>query len=202
MYFSWTDLDEIHGDHFKKEVIKNPSFSNLEGPGSIFEGSISSLELKDIGGKAFYLVNGEILVNPETGEEKRGITREEALKIAKKYMREDLEVSGIKLINETGNHHEYRGGNLPAYVISYKDPANLKAYISVNDAAFKSVRHRDWRWFDFLWMTHTMDYEGRDDFNNLVLRIFSLMGLITVLSGFVLWYISSPSIRKIQKRIK
>ena len=202
MYFSWTDLDEIHGDHFKKEVVENPSFSNLGVPGAIFNRPISSLELKDIGGKAFYLVNGKILVNPETGEEKQGITREEALKIAKKYMREDLEVSGIKLINETGNHHEYRGGNLPAYVISYKDPANLKAYISVNDAAFKSVRHRDWRWFDFLWMTHTMDYEGRDDFNNLVLRIFSLMGLITVLSGFVLWYISSPSIRKIQKRIK
>jgi len=72
----------------------------------------------------------------------------------------------------------------------------------MQDATFKSVRHRDWRWFDFLWMTLTMDYEGRDNFNNLVLRIFSLMGLITVLSGFVLWYISSTSIRKIQKRFK
>lgn len=28
-----------------------------------------------------------------------------------------------------------------------------------------------------------MDYEGRDDFNNIVLRAFSLLGLITVLSG-------------------
>ncbi|MBZ9632144.1 PepSY domain-containing protein [Salegentibacter sp. LM13S] len=203
MYFSWTDLDEIHGDHFKKEVVENPSFSNLQGPGAILSDiPVSSLELKDIGGEAFYLINGQSLVNPKTGEKRQEISREEALKIAKKHMREDLQVAGIKLINETGDHHEYRGGALPAYVISYKEPADLKAYISVQDAAFRSVRHRDWRWFDFRWMTHTMDYEGRDDFNNLVLRIFSLMGLITVLSGFVLWYISSPSIRKIQKRFK
>ena len=64
------------------------------------------------------------------------------------------------------------------------------------------VRHRSWRWFDFLWMTHTMDYEGRDNFNTIVLRAFSLLGLITVLSGFLLWYTSSPSIKKLLKRKK
>ncbi|WP_372920568.1 PepSY domain-containing protein [Salegentibacter sp.] len=203
MYFSWTDLDEIHGDHFKKESVENPEFYGLQGPGQIiFEAPVTSLELKDIGGEAFYLVNGNSLIDPKTGEERPDITKEEALKIANKHMRDDLEVAGIELINETGKHHEYRSGALPAYVISYLQPADLKAYVSVEDATFRSVRHRDWRWFDFLWMTHTMDYEGRDDFNNLVLRIFSLMGLITVFSGFVLWYISSPSIRKLQKRFK
>ncbi|MFT7335809.1 MAG: O-antigen/teichoic acid export membrane protein [Porticoccaceae bacterium] len=44
-----------------------------------------------------------------------------------------------------------------------------------------------------------MDYEGRDNMNNIVLRIFSLLGLITVLSGFLLWFVSSPTIRKIKK---
>ena len=76
---------------------------------------------------------------------------------------------------------------------------NLKAYISIENAKFQTVRHRDWRWFDFLWMTHTMDYEGRDDFNNTVLRIFSLLGLITVFSGFSLWFVSSTTVRKFLK---
>jgi hypothetical protein len=74
---------------------------------------------------------------------------------------------------------------LPAYVISYQEPNNLKVYVSFN-GALQTVRHRDWRWFDFLWMTHTMDYEGRDNMNNTVLRIFSVLGLITVLSGFIM----------------
>ena len=65
---------------------------------------------------------------------------------------------------------------------------------------FKKVRHQSWRWFDFLWMGHTMDYKGRDNFNNILLRIFSLFGVFTVLSGFVLWGTSSPTIIKLLNR--
>jgi hypothetical protein len=51
-------------------------------------------------------------------------------------------------------------------------------------------------------MTHTMDYDGRDNINTLTLRIFSVLGLITVLSGFLLWFTTSPTIRKINKKIR
>ena len=131
-----------------------------------------------------------------------GVDQQEALAVAKNQMAADLQVSTVELINETDPHHEYRGRRLPAYVISYDSAEQIKAYVSVADGSFQTVRHRDWRWFDFLWMTHTMDYEGRDDFNTTVLRAFSLLGLITVMSGFSLWFTSSPSIRKIFDRKK
>ena len=115
-------------------------------------------------------------------------------------MKKELEIINVERITEVGKQHEYRERLLPAYVISYADNEALKAYVSVNDGKFQTVRHRRWRWFDFLWMTHTMDYEGRDNFNTTVLRAFSLLGLITVLSGFLLWYTSSPTIRKIIKK--
>jgi hypothetical protein len=51
-------------------------------------------------------------------------------------------------------------------------------------------------------MTHTMDYQGRDDFNTTLLRAFSLLGLITVLSGFVLWGVSSPRLRQANRLLK
>ncbi|MCG8184408.1 MULTISPECIES: hypothetical protein [Tenacibaculum] len=116
-------------------------------------------------------------------------------------MKEGLEVSSIDKIDETDKHHEYRKKILPAYVISYKSDEAIKAYISIIDGEFQTVRHRDWRWFNFLWMTHTMDYQGKDNFNTIVLIAFSLLGLITVLSGFTLWFIFSPSIRKLKKII-
>ena len=112
----------------------------------------------------------------------------------------DLEIRDIKRIEKVDAHHEYRGRPLPAYEISYKTPQNLKAYVAIENGAFQTVRHRNWRWFDFLWMNHTMDYQGRDNFNTIILRAFSLLGLITVLSGFLLWYISSPTIRKLVKK--
>lgn len=203
LYFSWTDLDEIHGDHFKKPNVEKTFFSDLKSPQELTSNTkISSLELHDIAGEPFYLVNDTILIDARTGLQKPEITKQEALAISEKHMLPGLQVAGIEKITETGKHHEYRGSPLPAYVISYKTPENLTSYVSVKDGFFRTVRHRDWRWFDFLWMTHTMDYQGRDNFNNLALRIFSLMGLITVLSGFVLWYISSPSIFRIRKYFK
>jgi hypothetical protein len=201
MYFSWTDIDEIHGDQFRSETSVPPSFDNLISPTSfLIPSKITSLELRVIADKPYYWVNDNVLVDARNGSEKKEISKDEALSVSKKNMISGLKVKEIQRINEVGKHHEYRSGPLPAFVISYDTPENIKAYVSVSDGAFQTLRYRDWRWFDFLWMTHTMDYQGRDDFNTFVLRAFSLLGLITVLSGFTLWFTSSPSIRKIKKR--
>jgi hypothetical protein len=55
----------------------------------------------------------------------------------------------------------------------------------------QKFRNDKWRVFDFLWMLHTMDYESRDEIGNLLLRLFSILGLITILSGFALYFTSS-----------
>ena len=202
LYFSWTDIDQIHGDSFKNMNYKPKSFNNLISPSSIQDTiEITSIDLREINGLPFYWINRTKLYSATTGKLKEGISEKEALALAKIHMNKELEVKNIKLITETNKHHEYRDRLLPAYVISYDHNEEVKAYISVNDGRFQTVRHRDWRWFDFLWMTHTMDYEGRDNFNTTLLRVFSILGILSVLSGFVLWYSSSPTIRKI-KNIK
>ncbi|WP_339840954.1 PepSY domain-containing protein [uncultured Maribacter sp.] len=200
MYFSWTDIDEIHGDYFKKDVPEQASFKNLISTSELEnEQNIKFLELLEIDNEPYFWINKEHLFNAISGTKKDGVTEEEAINIAERYMLADLEFDQIQRIETVGNHHEYRGRPLPAYEISYKNNENLKAYVAIENGAFQTVRHRDWRWFDFLWMTHTMDYQGRDNFNTIVLRAFSLLGLITVLSGFLLWFTSSPTLRKIKK---
>lgn len=203
LYFSWTDIDDIHGDQFKKEKPKQTSFNNLLGTAQLnLKEPIQNLELLEIAGEPYYWINENNLYNAVSGNKKNGITEQEAIKVAERYMLPDLKLDKIQRIETVSDHHEYRGRPLPAYEISYKTDENLKAYVAIQNGAFQTVRHRDWRWFDFLWMTHTMDYQGRDNFNTIVLRAFSLLGLITVLSGFLLWYTSSPTIRKINKRTK
>lgn len=203
IYFSWTDIDEIHGDHFKNLEYQSKTFNNLISPSEIDSSiKVHSIDLRDINKTPYYWVNSKQLFNAQNGCLKDSITKEEALYIAKNRMKNDLEVASVVKIQETGKHHEYRKKLLPAYVISYKVPENLKAYVSVKDGKFQTVRHRNWRWFDFLWMTHTMDYEGRDNFNTTILRVFSVLGLFTVFSGFLLWYTSSRSVRKLIRRRK
>ena len=203
LYFSWTDIDDIHGDQFKKEIPKQTSFNNLLGTAQLnLEEPIKNLELLEIAGEPYYWINENNLYNAVSGNKKNEITKQEAIKVAERYMLSDLKIDKIQRIEAVSDHHEYRGRPLPAYEISYKTDENLKVYVAIKNGAFQTVRHRDWRWFDFLWMTHTMDYQGRDNFNTIVLRAFSLLGLITVLSGFLLWYTSSPTIRKISKKKK
>lgn len=200
LYFSWTDIDEIHGDHFMKEV-QPMAFENLPSLDYLLlDEPVHALELRTIGNKPYYWVNNDFLVDVSDGSKLQEVTENEALQVAEKFMKSDLQVLGIERITEVGKHHEYREKPLPAYVISYDHPENIKAYVSAKDGAFQRIRHRSWRWFDFLWMTHTMDYQGRDNFNTTLLRAFSLLGLITVLSGFTLWFTSSPTIRKTIKK--
>jgi len=203
LYFSWTDIDDIHGDQFKNAQYQPKAFNGLISPSAlaISEG-INSIELRDINNSPYFWINKNQLYNAIDGSLKTTITKEEALYIAKLNMKSGLEVTTIEQINEAGKHHEYREKLLPAYVISYETEEALKAYISMTDGKFQTVRHRSWRWFDFLWMTHTMDYEGRDDFNTIILRTFSLLGLITVSSGFLLWFITSQSVKKLSNRFK
>ncbi|WP_062058178.1 hypothetical protein [Aquimarina longa] len=201
LYFSWTDIDEIHGNQYRNENISSISFKNLISPTELYtEDSIQSLELRDVGGQPYYWINKKQLFDAKTGKFTPEITEAEALQIAKKHMISTLVVKNIERINEVGNHHEYRGRPLPAYMITYDHPEHVKAYIAIQEGSFQRVRHRSWRWFDFLWMTHTMDYEGRDNFNTITLRLFSLLGLLTVVSGFSLWFISSPTLRIIKKK--
>ena len=201
MYFSWTDLDEIHGDHFKKEEIRQTGFAGLPGTDQLgLEEPVHSLQLLDIGGTPHYWIDEAALYNARTGEKRHGISQQEAVQVAARHMSDELQLAEVKLIREVGAHHEYRGKPLPAYEIRYDTPENLKVYVAAANGSFQTVRHRSWRWFDFLWMTHTMDYNTRDDFNTTLLRAFSLMGLVTVLSGFVLWYISSPTLRRWRRK--
>ena len=200
LYFSWTDIDEIHGDQFKRESLsKKGLFSNLISFDSI-PVDVEKLNLVSIDNQPYYWINGQGLYNAQTGSLKKNISEKEAIGIAKQNLIEGLKVDHVELLKATDPHHEYRGQKLPVYAIHYDHPDLLVAYVDAKSGIFKKIRHESWRWFDFLWMGHTMDYKGRDNFNNLLLRIFSLFGLFTVVSGFLLWGTSSPTLRKIIKK--
>ena len=197
LYFSWTNIDEIRGEHLINKNVKLKDFSELISPSKLNESNIKSIELRNISGVPYYWINNANLYNAYTGNLKQSITKKEAVDIAKQSLVKGLEIKSINYISTVDKHHEYRNKLLPAYVISFKDSRNIKAYVSSLDGKFQTVRHRNLRWFDFLWMAHTMDNESRDNINNTLIRVFSLLGLITVLSGFTLWVTSSPTIRKI-----
>jgi hypothetical protein len=196
LYFSWTDIDEIHGDHFRAPVKTVSHVGVLSLQKISPKLGIHSLQLKTIIDRPYFWVNDNLLIDARTGQIVNGVSEQQALQIAASRMRSDLQLESVRLLEEVDDKHEYRGRPLPVYQMNYQHRDNVTAYVSQADGAFQRVRHRYWRWFDFLWMTHVMDYDARDNINNWLLRAFSILGLVTVFSGFLLWFISSNRVRR------
>jgi hypothetical protein len=69
MYFSWTNIDDIHGDQFKKEEPEQTSFNNLISTVQLKTlQPIQTLELLEIAGKPYYWINETTLFNASTGD--------------------------------------------------------------------------------------------------------------------------------------
>ena len=114
LYFSWTNLDEIHGDQFKNLDYQPIAFKDLISPSEINHSkAINNIEIRDINREPFYLINGSNLYNARTGKHKKTISKEDAIYIANNHMKKGLEISSIETIYEVGKHHEYREKLLP-----------------------------------------------------------------------------------------
>lgn len=85
--------------------------------------------------------------------------------------------------------------SLPAWKVSFSNWKKSALYVSANEGRVISRRSTIWRAFDFLWMLHIADFDERTDFNNWLLRILSILGLVTVLSGYMLFYFTTPLTR-------
>ena len=69
------------------------------------------------------------------------------------------------------------------WAVRFDDSANSTLYFSPDTGDLLARRHELWRWFDFLWMLHIMDYDARSDVNNTLLRVASGVGVLFALSG-------------------
>lgn len=218
LFFSWNKLDNVHGDHMRREISYLPSDMTVVSPSTVIEqlkakqqiDSIHSIHLIRVldkptyqigyfsghSGEGMHLHTHHALANALTGELREPINKDEATLIANEQLVSGAQLSKVEYLQQTNGHHEYREKPLPAWAVSYTNP-ECTVYISAELGTFQTIRHNQWRAFDFLWMLHTMDYKERDNLNNFMLRTFSIFGLITVLSGFLLYFVSSRTLKKI-----
>lgn len=220
LYFSWTSLDAVHGDHLIGAPPMLPGSASIGSPAAAIAAlrarepvdSLASVELLGILGRPVYRigyvtapggspVRRNQLADAATGALLSPLGRDEAVEVARRALAAagvQARVRGVELVTaaNVGGHHEYRAQPLPAWAVSFEHPEAVTAYVPADIGRVLRVRNDRWRTFDFLWMLHTMDYRGRDDINNVVLRAFSVLGLATVLSGFLLFATTARPVRR------
>lgn len=214
LYFSWSDLDEVHGDYEKTPPVLLPANGVFISPQTALDSlkktgpvdSISDLRLVTILGKPHWQIglieNGPAqprkkiqLADARTGALRPPLTESEAVEIAQKGYAGKGKIKSVEYLTAVNCHHEYREDPLPAVAVHFDDGRGTTIYVSTELGTIQKYRNQPWRQFDFLWMLHTMDYAGRDNITNWLLRAFSIFGLATVLSGFTLFWVSRRSVR-------
>lgn len=88
---------------------------------------------------------------------------------------------------EAGASIEARGAGA-VWRAEFDDPSRTTLYFAADDARLVATRNASWRWFDFFWMLHTMDYRGRDNFNNPLVITVGTAALWLALTGFLLLF--------------
>lgn len=74
----------------------------------------------------------------------------------------------------------------PVWRAQFDDPQRTALYFAADDGHFIAARTAPWRLYDFFWMLHTMDYAGRDNFNNPLIVTIGMAALWLSISGIVL----------------
>lgn len=78
----------------------------------------------------------------------------------------------------------------PVWRVNFDDDRNTTLYIDAVTGIVLERRNDIWRVFDVFWMLHTMDYVGRDNFNNPLVIVAGLAALWLSVSGFILLFSS------------
>jgi hypothetical protein len=170
IYFAYNKIELVRGEQYR--LPKNVEYRIFDRLGT------SIIETIEYGEKSYKTYPDGNLIKP--------LTKEEAIKItAQKTTLNPLEVS---LVTELYPGAEYRG-SLPVYKVKTDTKDDINVYVGYMTGDIGSIRSDSWRIWDLMWSLHIMDYRERDNINNVLLRILSILALVTSISGITLFFV-------------
>ncbi|MBB6522857.1 hypothetical protein [Pseudoteredinibacter isoporae] len=212
-YFAWFHIDNVRGQYERKAgpskiplnqsaLGDKPLLTISELSPAVKLDAIHSVELINWRGQWAYWFkqdrNQSQLIHAQTGALLSPIDETAAIAIAQEDFAHDSPVLEVNRLSE--HNGEYKGP-LPAYQVKFDHPKNSHLYVHENSGRVTARRNWVWRGFDFLWMLHILDFNERENFNNWALRVLSILGLITLFSGYGLWFLTSLRWRSLRMRI-
>jgi len=189
-YFAFVDINFVRGaDHRVAPVpvalnLADVDWATEEGaelivrhrlPGELVVGVVG------IGATVWYTAAGAALAE---------LDAQEALQLAARAT--DLEPDSAILVDEDVVGSEYRGRPLPLWRVFNSERPSTVAYLDATSGEVVAIRNTAWRWWDFLWSLHIMDYDDRDTIGTVLLKLFSVLAVLTAVMGIAL-FISLPN---------
>ena len=93
-------------------------------------------------------------------------------------------------ITSTKKGSEYRGRTLPLMKVISKNEKDklINVYLNIYSGEVTAIRSMQWKIWDVMWGFHIMDWQERDNIDNLFLKIFSILALVSSITGILLFF--------------
>lgn len=189
LYMTIVHIDVIHGDRLVKMPVAQalPSAGLLEPAHLVhLAPGLKSARLDTQLGQPVYVVDaegGKALFDARTGAKLSPLDEAGARARAKALFAEKGRVVSAELLTKAPLEVQTRP--MPLWRVEFEGAWRPTFYISPFTGELVSRRHDLWRTFDFVWMFHIMDYDDRQDVNNILLRAFTWLAVAA--SGTGAW---------------
>ncbi len=205
-YMVVVDLDFIHGDPLVRnletriaadrplvaiEVLRtrHPELRSItlrgsaDGAGPVYEIDTAA---------------GVVVVDATTGRQLSPLPEARIVGLARAHYAGAGSVLRVTLLSEEAlKPIELQSRPLPLWRIDFDDWLETSLYLDPDTGRLVTRRHRFWRWFDFLWSLHIMDYTERSDVNNSLLRVATIAAVVATGTGV---WLSFHSFAFLQRR--
>jgi len=192
VYMTVVHIDTIHGDHLIRDTpATSVDASRLIDPlAAAAANGAQDVRLTWVRNQPAYVLKsdgGEKVVDAANGGAVSPLTEAEIRSIAKATYTGAEVIASATLISKIPG--EIRGRKPPLWRVEFVHWNKPTLYFSPTTGELLSRRHDLWRIFDFVWMLHIMDYDEREDVNNMLLRIFTWGAVLMASSGvWMLFY--------------
>jgi uncharacterized iron-regulated membrane protein len=186
IYFAFNKIENVRGEQYRAQTSSDYNFNKIE-----FEiPNAESVNVKKRLGKTIIAAstkNGMRYFNEEGGALQK-ISFDEAKQLVSRQT--SLKPMAVEEIYTSEKGSEYRGRELPIYKVVTRNANDneINAYLNIFTGEVVAIRSAQWRIWDLMWGFHIMDWQERDNIDNLLLKIFSILALVSSISGILLFF--------------
>ncbi len=186
IYFAFNQIELVRGEQYRLPQVFSIDLSKV----NLVLDSAKSVQVARRFGEEILIVRKETeteYLNLE-GVALEKLSREQATSIVSTVT--SLTPLAVEEINDPEPGSEYRGRNLPLFKVVTQDQENdeINVYVDAISGQVVAIRSEQWRLWDLMWGLHIMDWETRDEINNWLLKLFSVLALISSLTGVFIFF--------------
>ena len=186
IYFAFNQIELVRGEQYRLPQVFSVDLKKV----NVVLDSVKSIQVARRIGEEILIVRKEAgteYLNLE-GDALEKLSGEQAMNIESSVT--SLTPFSAKEINEPEPGSEYRGRDLPLFKVVTKDQENdeINVYVDAISGQVVAIRSEQWRLWDLMWGLHIMDWETRDEINNWLLKLFSVLALISSLTGVFIFF--------------